>query len=572
MNLKKGTLLQGGKYRIEGVLGQGGFGITYLAVQSGLNRKVAIKEFFMKDLCNRDADTSHVSVPSVGSKELVDRFKNKFIKEAQTIASLDNPHIIPIYDIFEENGTAYYVMKFFEGGSLLDLVSGRGRLTEADALTYISQIADALQYIHERSMNHLDVKPGNVLLDDKGHAVLIDFGLAKRYDAEGNQTSTTPVGISHGYAPLEQYQQGGVSVFSPVTDIYSLGATLYKLITGNTPPNATVVGEDGLPAFPSDVSSSVVSAIERAMQFRRKDRPQSIAEFLALLDAPTSEKAAPVSKIDESTVFPDDEDKSDKADNSVNTPKVADIKPVIVEPEKKKSKSWLWILIALVGIGVGLSALFMGGENTTVPIVEKEGVPPTEAIAVDLGLPSGTLWADRNVGADSPEDYGDYFAWGETEPKSTYDWSSYKWCKGNDRVLTKYCTKSSYGYNGFTDDKATLEMSDDAAYINMGSKWRMPTGSEFEELIDNCTWTWTTCDGVNGYKVRGTNGNSMFFPAAGYYFNSDLCDVCTDGYYWSSSLCEYFQNRGSCLEFDSDNFNHHSHFRGIGCAVRAVVR
>ena len=572
MHLRKGTLLKHGDYRIESVLGQGGFGITYLAVQTGLNRKVTIKEFFMSDFCERDPETSHVSLGTSGSRETVERFKAKFIKEAQTIAVLNNPHIIRIHDVFEENGTAYYVMEYHGGGTLAGLVKDGGGLPERQAVHYIRQIADALQYIHNRNMNHLDVKPGNVLLDEKGNAVLIDFGLAKRYDVEGNQTSTTPVGISHGYAPLEQYQQGGVSVFSPATDIYSLGATLYKLITGNTPPNATVVGEDGLPAFPSDVSSSVVSAIERAMHFRRKDRPQSIAEFLALLDAPTSEKVVPVSKFDESTVFPEDEGKGDKTDNNVNTPKVADNKPVIAEPERKKSKSWLWILIAMLGVGVGLSALFMGGGNSPVPIVEEEGVPPTENIAVDLGLPSGTLWADRNVGADSPEDYGDYFAWGETEPKSTYDWSSYKWCNGNDRELTKYCTKSSYGYNGFTDDKATLEMSDDAAYINMGSKWRMPTGSEFEELIDNCTWTWTTRDSVNGYKVVGTNGNSIFFPAAGYYFNRELCDVCTDGYYWSGSLCEYFQNRGSCLEFDSDNFNHHRLYRGIGCAVRAVVR
>jgi len=285
MHLKKGTLLKHGDYRIESVLGQGGFGITYLAVQTGLNRKVAIKEFFMRDFCERNPDTSHVSLGTSGSRETVERFKAKFIKEAQTIAVLNNPHIIRIHDVFEENGTAYYVMEYHGGGTLADLVKESDGLPERQAVHYIRQIADALQYIHERSMNHLDVKPGNVLLDEKGNAVLIDFGLAKRYDVEGNQTSTTPVGISHGYAPLEQYQQGGVSVFSPATDIYSLGATLYKLITGNTPPNATVVSEDGLPAFPSDVSPSVVSAVERAMHFRRKDRPQSISEFLALLDA-----------------------------------------------------------------------------------------------------------------------------------------------------------------------------------------------------------------------------------------------------------------------------------------------
>ena len=281
--------MQGGKYRIERELGHGGFGITYLAVQTGLNRRVAIKEFFMAEYCNRDAETSHVSVPSEGSKELVARFRNKFVKEAQNIACLKHPHIIGIHDVFEENGTAYYVMEYLDHGSLADLVKQRGRLPEADALRYTRQIADALSYIHARKMNHLDVKPGNILVDEADGAVLIDFGLSKRYDDEGNQTSTTPVGISHGYAPLEQYKKSGVGTFSPATDIYSLGATLYKLVTGSTPPDANDVSEDGLPPFPSSVSAAVAAAVEQAMQPRRKDRPQSVDAFLALLDAEVDE-------------------------------------------------------------------------------------------------------------------------------------------------------------------------------------------------------------------------------------------------------------------------------------------
>ncbi len=281
--LSPNSLLQGGKYRIEKVLGQGGFGITYLGVQVALNRKVAIKEFFMKEYCNRDEETSHVSVPSEGSKELVGKFRAKFVKEAQNIACLNHPHIIRIYDIFEENGTAYYVMEYWDHGSLGDHVKSHGRLPEAEALRYIRQVAEALDYIHQRKMNHLDVKPGNILLDEAHNAVLIDFGLSKRYDAEGNQTSTTPVGISHGYAPLEQYKRGGVGTFSPATDVYSLGATLYKLLTGETPPEANDVMDEGLPAFPASVTATTVSAIEKAMQPAKKNRPQSIGEFMALL-------------------------------------------------------------------------------------------------------------------------------------------------------------------------------------------------------------------------------------------------------------------------------------------------
>ena len=282
--LKTNAVLQNGKYRIEGVLGQGGFGITYLASQVALNRKVTIKEFFMKELCNRDEQTSQVSVPSMGSVDTVARFRAKFVKEAQTIAALNNPHIIHIHDIFEENGTAYYVMDYLSGGSLSDLVQRDGVLAEATALGYIRQVADALSYIHARNINHLDIKPSNVLIDGNGNAVVIDFGLSKRYDETGSQTSTTPVGISHGFAPLEQYQPGGVSTFSPTTDIYSLGATLYKLLSGQTPPNATALLDADLDLSRLSASPSTKAAIAAAMQPKRKGRPQTVEAFIAMLD------------------------------------------------------------------------------------------------------------------------------------------------------------------------------------------------------------------------------------------------------------------------------------------------
>lgn len=287
--LKTNAVLQNGKYRIEGVLGQGGFGITYLASQVALNRKVTIKEFFMKELCNRDEQTSQVSVPSMGSVDTVARFRAKFVKEAQTIAALNNPHIIHIHDIFEENGTAYYVMDYLSGGSLSDLVQRNGVLAEATALGYIRQVADALSYIHARNINHLDIKPSNVLIDGNGNAVVIDFGLSKRYDETGSQTSTTPVGISHGFAPLEQYQPGGVSTFSPTTDIYSLGAMLYKLLSGQTPPNATALLDADLDLSRLSASPSTKAAIAAAMQPKRKGRPQTVEAFIDMLD----EKVAP---------------------------------------------------------------------------------------------------------------------------------------------------------------------------------------------------------------------------------------------------------------------------------------
>lgn len=281
-NLKVGTLLENGKYRIEKMIGQGGFGMTYLGEQVNLGRKVAIKEFFMKEYCNRDEGDSKIYTLSQGSSELVERFRVKFVKEARSLARLRHPNIVSIIDIFEENDTAYYVMEFHAGGSLADKVKN-APLPEADAVKYIRQIASALEYVHSKQMMHLDVKPANILLDGEGNAILIDFGLAKQYDNDGRQTSTTPIGISHGYAPMEQYKNGGVSEFSPVSDIYSLGATLYKLVTGLTPPEANDVFEAGLPDLPATLSPQVCAAIEKSMQPRRANRPQNIGEFLSLL-------------------------------------------------------------------------------------------------------------------------------------------------------------------------------------------------------------------------------------------------------------------------------------------------
>ncbi len=296
--LKVGSSLQGGKYKIEKVLGQGGFGITYLATQELLDRKVCIKEFFFKEYCERDEATSHVTLGTQSNHELVERFMTKFLKEARTISQLEHPHIIRIHDIFKENNTAYYVMEYIEGESLADRVNHYGALPESEAVEYIKQVASALAFIHQRSINHLDVKPDNIMIrksDNK--AVLIDFGLSKQYDAQGGQTSTTPVGISHGYAPMEQYKQGGVSTFSPQTDIYSLGATLYKLVTGNTPPQASDVLNDGFPELPLALSSKVKNAINQAMQVRKKDRPEDVKAFFDLMKTSTSTVPSEETKI-----------------------------------------------------------------------------------------------------------------------------------------------------------------------------------------------------------------------------------------------------------------------------------
>ena len=171
-----GTMLHN-TYMVERVLGQGGFGITYLAIHVRLKKKVAIKEFFPKSFCDRDADTSHVRTASKANSVTVEKLKNKFIKEAEHIAEMDSPYIVRIIDVFEENHTAYYIMDYIEGRSLSDIVKKDGPLPVTQALEYISKIGEALTYIHSKRMNHLDVKPANIMVRSKDNVpILIDFG------------------------------------------------------------------------------------------------------------------------------------------------------------------------------------------------------------------------------------------------------------------------------------------------------------------------------------------------------------------------------------------------------------
>ena len=652
MNLRQGTLLKHGEYRIERELGHGGFGVTYLAVQVGLNRRVAIKEFFMSEYCNRDAETSHVTVPSEGSKELVTKFRNKFIKEAQNIAGLKHPHIISIHDVFEDNGTAYYVMEYLDHGSLADVVKRQGRLAEADALSYIRQIADALRYIHARNMNHLDVKPGNILIDENNAAVLIDFGLSKRYDDEGNQTSTTPVGISHGYAPLEQYKKGGVGTFSPATDVYSLGATLYKLITGATPPDVNDILTDGLPSHPGIISPAVFAAIEQAMQPNKNKRPQTVEEFLALLDAPSSDIPVTVEEEDEATkldeslraslVTPSASQSSARPSTNRETVGGASSHPEGKQQQvgggPKRSaeqtpfsfKKLLWPLLACV---VAVVAFFgvraynnisaenarLAEEARLVAIEqhrldsiakakeaarleqhrkdsiakvaesqriaeekreEEERIKAAEAQRlaeekrkeeerikaekakqslsatgtingheyVDLGL--SVKWATCNVGASSPSDYGNYYAWGETSTKSSYTEDNYKYYS-NDKYVDIGNNISGTKY--------------DAARANWGGTWRMPTEREFQELIDKCTWTWTLLDDCFGYKITGKNGNSIFLPTEKKGATREK------SYYWSTTLFKLLKEGAYALEFDSSGYSIRWTYRFFNHSIRPVT-
>ena len=511
MNLKPGTLLQNGKYRIVRFINSGGFGCTYEAFHTVFEEKVAIKEFFVKDFCNRDEDTYHVTVGTHSKKALVEKLKNKFIEEAKSIRKLHHNGIVKVSDVFEENGTAYYVMDYIEGRSLKEVVEAEGKLSETEALRYIRQVSDTLKYVHSKNMLHLDIKPGNIMIDKYDTAILIDFGISKQYDEVDGENTSTLLGKTPGYAPLEQYKQGGVSKFTPVTDIYAIGATLYKLVTGITPPEADEIYENGI-SFTEDMHLSEImkGAVAFAMQPRRKDRPQSIEEFL--------------NAFDKSAGSP----KSGPSDDSSNI--------------KKTSTS---------------------NEETVIETSERKNEINGHEY-VDLGLPSGLKWATCNVGASRPEEYGDYFAWGEVEPKEEYTEENYR----HFAVKRGFLGIKRTEYEFIGDDISGTEY--DAARANWGGSWRLPTKAELKELVQNCTWSWTAQGGKRGYKVTGPNGNSIFLPAAGYRCGSSLSRAGGYGSYWSSTPFESDTNYAYRLYCDSSDQSVYWFYRYYGRSVRPV--
>ena len=300
--LRQGTVLHGKKnsYRIERVLGQGTFGITYLAyttvtVEGDLGKlqteiQVAVKEFFMSDINGREGST----VTTGGSSELFGKYRHKFAREASNLAKLKHRGIVKVIETFEANGTSYYAMEYCGGGSLDSRIKSRGSLPEAEALRYFAQIAEALQYMHSRRMLHLDLKPGNVMLRSSGEAVLIDFGLSKQFNDNGEpESSTTIGGGTPGYAPIEQanYKEDSGGKLPVAMDIYALGGTLYKMLTGERPP----VASDVLMHFPEEplrahnVSDSTIAALHRAMQPKPTDRYPTVAAFAAAIGSEATE-------------------------------------------------------------------------------------------------------------------------------------------------------------------------------------------------------------------------------------------------------------------------------------------
>ena len=286
--LQSNSFLNGGTYKIETVLGQGSFGITYLAVHTALYKKVAIKEFFMKEVNGRD-DNGSVTGMSEGSMSM--NYARKFQKEAVNLSRLEHNNIVRVTDYFEDNGTFYYVMDYIEGENLNEYIARR-KLSSTEATDIITDVAKALEYMHEeKHMLHLDLKPGNIMRrSSDGHIFLIDFGLSKHYSNDGQPETSTTIGLgTAGYAPIEQANQAKNGEFRPTIDVYALGATFYKLLTHETPPAASdLVSDDVL--LPEklrqcNVDEHLTAVVINAMLPNVRKRTQSVKFFLNSLSA-----------------------------------------------------------------------------------------------------------------------------------------------------------------------------------------------------------------------------------------------------------------------------------------------
>ena len=307
--LRVGTVLHD-TYRIDDFLSSGGFGNTYVATNIQFGERCAIKEFFLKGMTERDGNNTTVSVSNKTNVPTFEAQKEKFKKEAVRLRKLSSEHIVRVHDLFEENGTAYYVMDFVDGENLRDQLVRLGHPLGEDTVWHIlSQVLDALRVVHRQQLFHLDIKPANLMMDKQGRVILIDFGASKQMKSGSGATTSTAVSYTNGYAPREQMEQN-LDKFGPWTDFYALGSTLYTLLTNKKPPMPSDIDDDlsddkhvALP-MPTVVSHKMKALVLWMMATNRMNRPQSVEELSAAVDSPEWKSAE--AALDSASVLDDE--------------------------------------------------------------------------------------------------------------------------------------------------------------------------------------------------------------------------------------------------------------------------
>ena len=400
--LRVGTILRG-IYRIDSYLSSGGFGNTYVATNIEFDEHVAIKEFFMKGVTQRDDNQTTVSVSNSENANSFLEQKEKFKKEARRIRQLKSKHIIAVHDLFEENGTAYYVMDYVDGENLSERLKRIGKpMDEEEVRGILPQILDALRSVHDAGIWHLDLKPANIMVDKSGNVKLIDFGASKQLNAQkGGATTSTAISYTNGYAPREQMEQN-YDKFGPWTDIYALGATLYNLLTNKRPPLPSDIDDDETDdkhqslTLPTGVSEDMKKLVLKLMKTNRKLRPQRVDEVLPLLDSKSDKIENPAKKPVESKKKLEDSEMTIIASPKSEETIIEKKPQPEVKPEQKEytqeveyptstsddSNSNLWKIIGTIAVGI-IAIIFInnggiGCNNTTI-----EDAAPVDSIAVD---------------------------------------------------------------------------------------------------------------------------------------------------------------------------------------------
>lgn len=382
--LPVGTLLMNGVYRIEKQIGSGGFGNTYVVLHQGMGVRRAMKEFFMKDINLRSDMKVTVSVP--GNRPTFESQLNKFKKEAQRLRILNNPHIVEVYDLFEENGTIYYVMDLIDGRSLSDIIKTDGPMAEDQAMGIFFQMLDALRVVHSQEMLHLDIKPSNIMLDKSGNAYLLDFGSSKIVDSN-KELTVSVFTMTPDYAPVELISQD-MNRIGPWTDLYELGATLFHILTGKQPPSTNAIQDDGNDAFDfsETVSKNTSDLIVWMMAPSRAKRPKSVDEVSEWLGVtPMPEPAPEPQDVDETVLNLDKEDGNSHDGEKTVISDINDgrfpetsLEPAIPESENSSNnKNLLYAFLGLVAIGAFLFLIF----GNKLFVNEKQFPVDTDSIA-----------------------------------------------------------------------------------------------------------------------------------------------------------------------------------------------
>lgn len=362
--LQLGTILHG-TYKIESYLASGGFGNTYIVKNIEFDETYAIKEFFIKGVCQRDGNSTTISVSNAENTNSFEQQREKFKKEARRLRSLSNPHIVKVYDLFEENGTAYYVMDYVDGENLsARLKRTNAPLAESEVRNYLNQILDGLEAIHNEGMFHLDIKPANIMVDSHNVVKLIDFGASKQQSTVGGATMSTGISYTNGYAPSEQMAQS-YDKFGPWTDFYALGATMYKLLTNQDPPSVSDLSEDETEdkhlALPMPyVSGEMKKLVVWMMQVNRLKRPKNVGEIRRF----SQQSSAATSNSEDTKAFSPYQSYANPVNNDEETVwEISQVKVVVNEDrqggDEKKNTSNYGLKIVSVIIAVGITGLIM---------------------------------------------------------------------------------------------------------------------------------------------------------------------------------------------------------------------